>query len=909
MNIPNSPSGSASVARSFVDLSPAAHAIWAKSGDAEVTPPTNGHGLLAHMLDVAAVTEAVLALEAPQTLTWAANAFGVPAPSAARWLATMVGLHDIGKAIPGFQAKWEAGRNADHLAGLQFRPADAEKSLHDLASAHELQHLLLDLVGSPGRTKAVAGAVAAHHGYVFDTAVVRDARRPGEHPSWTLARSDIFAAYVSTLAPQPSHSDSEIPLPALAWLAGLTSLSDWIGSNTDWFLPCERAVSLVGHHAAALTLARRALADIGWPKHTLLLDEAADTDALVSRIIGRPTATGRPLQAAADRLLAQAQGPQLLIVEAPMGEGKTELAFLAHLRLQAALGHRGLFIGLPTQATGNAMFERTLTFLRAFGCEAGLDIQLAHGGVQVLAPDSLVQLRGIHGQRHDDVRSSAWFSQRRRPLLSPYGVGTLDQALLATLNVKHHFVRLWGLANRVVVLDEVHAYDTYTSGLIEALLRWLQALGCSVVLMSATLPRAKRNTLLRAWGGDAADVPELPYPRVLAVGTDGVRGEHFASRPQGTIELRAVDEDLASIAAAAEAHARQGGCGAVIVNTVQRAQELHGLLTERLAGVLQPTLFHARYPADERQQHEAAVRATFGPAAARPAAALLVATQVVEQSLDIDFDWLISDLAPVDLLLQRAGRLHRHERPRPVAHAEPRLTVAGLNADRLPDLKTTRWGLYSEYLLYRTWAFVSREAQWQLPQDIDRLVQTVYGDDELPEGLTEASVNEIDIRRRGEHLAESSKERLLARKAAVDARDAFQDAYAGRPQGNDEGDFPGVRNVTRLGPDSLTVVPVHTDGGAWRLHADGPSFDPTQPLDADLARAIVQRQLRLARHDVVKALRDTEPPQGFTDHPWLRHLKVLTLTGGACTLGNTRIVLHCDLGLIYEAAASTGSEK
>lgn len=109
------------------------------------------------------------------------------------------------------------------------------------------------------------------------------------------------------------------------------------------------------------------------------------------------------------------------------------------------------------------------------------------------------------------MRSSAWFSQRRRPLISPYGVGTLDQALLATLNVKHHFVRLWGLANRVVVLDEVHAYDTYTSGLIEALLRWLKAMRCSVVLMSATLPAARLRALLRAFTPDAA----TPPPRFL----------------------------------------------------------------------------------------------------------------------------------------------------------------------------------------------------------------------------------------------------------------------------------------------------------------------------------------------------------------------------------------------------------
>ena len=163
MNTPLNPSIATS---SFAGLSPGAHAIWAKSGDAKETTHTPGHGLLAHMLDVAAVAESVMALESQQTLTWAANSFGIPVTDAPRWIATVVGLHDLGKAIPGFQAKWEAGRDADQLAGLRFRHADADKSLHDLASAYELQRLLVDLAGSHGRAKTVAGAVATHHGHV-----------------------------------------------------------------------------------------------------------------------------------------------------------------------------------------------------------------------------------------------------------------------------------------------------------------------------------------------------------------------------------------------------------------------------------------------------------------------------------------------------------------------------------------------------------------------------------------------------------------------------------------------------------------------------------------------------------------------------------------------------------------------
>lgn len=861
------------------------------------------------MLDVAAVAEQVIAHESPQSLAWAADAFGLPIASAARWLATMVGLHDLGKAIPGFQQKWPEGCSADAAAGLSFRPSEMIQDQHDLASAVELRRLLPPWSGSAARAAAIAGAVAAHHGYVFDSATINNARRPGEAPLWQAARHAIFEAYIDTLAPAvPSNATHELPLPVLTWLAGLTSLCDWIGSNTEWFAPGERGVTLAEHLQCSRALADSALQAIGWPAFIPLLGAAGiktPADELVARIVGRPELRARPLQLVADRVIASGSGPQLLVIEAPMGEGKTELAMLAHLRLQTALGHRGLFIGLPTQATGNAMFERTLCFLQAFATNAKLDIQLAHGGV--LAPDTLVQLRGIHGERDDPVRSSAWFSQRRRPLISPYGVGTIDQALLATLNVKHHFVRLWGLANRVVVLDEVHAYDTYTSGLIEALLRWLQEMRCSVVLMSATLPAARRNALLRAWGGTAANVPELPYPRVLAADANGVRGEHVSSRPQATIELRAISEDLPSLAAAAEAAARQGGCGAVVVNTVDRAQQLYLLLKKRLQDVLQVQLFHARFPADERQQRENAVLATFGRDAKRPVAALLVATQVVEQSLDIDFDWLLSDLAPVDLLLQRAGRLHRHERERPLSHATPVLTVAGLRPERLPDLETTRWGLYDEYVLYRSWAFASREQCWQLPQDIDRMVQAVYGNAELPAGLDVATVKVIEISARGKHLAEVDRERLLAKYAAIDARAALQDAYNGLPRGNEDGDF-GNRNVTRLGPESLVVVPVHVVDGLWHLHVGDAGFDPALPPEPALARAIVQRQLRLTRHDVVKALRDKEPPAGWAEHPWLRHVKVMPMLSGSCTLEKTNVGLDPELGITYWAA-SDGSEK
>ena len=222
----------------------------------------------------------------------------------------------------------------------------------------------------------------------------------------------------------------------------------------------------------------------------------------------------------------------------------------------------------------------------------------------------------------------------------------MDQALFATINVKHHFVRLWGLANRVVILDEVHAYDTYTSGLIESLLQWLKALGCSVVVMSATLPVQRSMALLKAWGVPPEAVPDLAYPRLLLADEQGVRGATCASRPLSPIQVIGIDETVESLASRAIECLNPGGCGAVIVNTVDRAQTLYQFLRPRLGeGVL--TLFHARFPANERAAIERTVLATFGKDGNRPAKALLDRdTSGPRQSLDVDFDFLLTDLAP-----------------------------------------------------------------------------------------------------------------------------------------------------------------------------------------------------------------------------------------------------------------------
>lgn len=315
----------------FSSLSDQARRLWAKSGDGF------GHGVLAHLLDVAAVAESILEHEPATSLDWAARALGVQREQVARWIASLIGLHDFGKAIPGFQDKWSEGRQADEALGLEFPARSLSVTDHACASAallweylprQGIEHLLW--------IRHVLQAISAHHGYNFSQSEFNRAKPPFEPPAWSAARKEIFEAYWAVLAPPGQPRIEALSLPAVEWLAGLTSVADWIGSNPEWFPLGERHDLLIEHYADARRRADTALAAVGWSHYRPLLGEPADADQLIGRIVQRPEFRARPLQREADRLLDGVQGPALLLVEAPMGEGKTELAFLAHLRLQAA---------------------------------------------------------------------------------------------------------------------------------------------------------------------------------------------------------------------------------------------------------------------------------------------------------------------------------------------------------------------------------------------------------------------------------------------------------------------------------------------------------------------------------------------------------------------------------------------
>ena len=869
--------------------------IWAKTSKKE---DGQWHPLILHMLDVAASAEAILQREPEATRERMAGILGMKWEDARAWLMLVIAGHDLGKACPGFQCKWK------NLSDLDPGRSPNTEVNHAFVSQLALAEILQKKSWPEELAELVADAVGSHHGERASPTTLRrlmgDWRALGKE-EWTEARCGLMEALLQVLSPTMPPTKQALTGPDFMLLAGLTSFADWIGSNEDWFSfgspgDCE---DLHAWFHTRRVNAKKALDCLGWETRVPLTKEAKS----FKEVFGFAP---RPLQQAVADALADLKNPAIILLEAPMGEGKTEAAFFAHLELQRRFDHRGLYIALPTKATGNAMFKRTLNFLQGCGTNRQLDLQLLHGGALLNDTFQSLKVSGIHDpQAGGDVRAGEWFTNKKRALLSEYGVGTVDQALLPILPVRHNFVRLWGLANRVVVFDEIHAYDAYTGTLLVHLLRWLLALGSSVVLLSATLPPSIRRKLAKIVGAVLQE-PEPPYPRLTIFSPKEKTSQtHFEADPQRrlTLCLHGISADLSSMRAALEEHLPHGGMGLALINTVQRAQELYRLFPEgkpmmregqrvgkQLLDGTEVFLFHARFPADSRQKREEHVLETFGGTANRAGRKILIATQVAEQSLDLDFDLIATDLAPIDLVLQRAGRLWRHTRTsRPVF--KPFLLIAGLEGTEPPSFgKPLWWGaVYREDILLRTWSLLRTKQQMTLPDEIDPLVEAVYEEQvNVPTSLQERLDKSL-MAGDGKAIAQTSQANQAIMGFPDDA--SWNDPAKFVLYDEDE---PGVHRTlmaqTRLGEDSVVAIPLWLED----------HFVSEQSPDFAQAKQYFLRAMSLSRTGVVKKLKALGVPEGWKKSPLLRNCFPLTLEANGHWTVDATVRLDDDLGIVYE---------
>ncbi|BBK42277.1 CRISPR-associated helicase/endonuclease Cas3 [Allostella vacuolata] len=818
--------------------------FWGKAQPVSGGAGACWHPLWMHSLDVAAVGMA-LADRHPAPFHHVAGRLGW-SPCAFRQLwGLMLALHDIGKFSRPFQKKSPPHWPTAALGPLDGRTADLADPGHSLAGMGLLLDSLADEWSAwlPGwRTPQVAamfGPVLGHHGRPVAGGDSILSGAPGTSELFGRAAQDAARAFVREavrlFSPEPLPAPRMAALRQVSWrLAGVAVVADWIGSNQRWF---PYAVD-VGQPVRAYW------SDVAEPQAQRALAEAGILPAPVrpfgglAQLAPRPGLTPSPVQAWAERVDLP-PGPLLFVLEDMTGSGKTEAALLLAHRLMAAGRAHGLYLALPTMATANAMYARMgSSYRRLFAEDATPSLVLAHGRAALDAHFRQSIIEAPAGQRssgsgdsaEDDCAAecAAWLAlDRRKAFLADVGVGTIDQALLAVLPAKHQAIRLAALADRVLIVDEVHAYDAYMGAEIDRLVAAQAMQGGHTILLSATLPRPVKARIASAWG-DAAGATGLvvgathyPAATLLAPGRAAIEAPlpARADLPR-RLRVRRLPGPEAAVEAICQA-AAQGAAVAWIRNTVDDAIAGAAMLRDRGIGA---ALFHARFAMGHRLAIEQDVVGRFGRAGDGNArrGQVLVATQVVEQSLDLDFDLVVSDLAPIDLLLQRAGRVWRHLDLRPAAHRPvpgPELLVVSPHPDRdagrdwIGAVQPGTAAVYRDHArLWLTAHHLFASTSIAIPDEVPTLIEAVYGTDApvpIPPPLDPA-------RLRAEGDARGERAHALAN--LLDLNAGY--SRAGQPW-NDE-----ARVATRLSEERRTLRLARWDG--TRLSPLCPDPDPSR---------------------------------------------------------------------------------
>jgi CRISPR-associated endonuclease/helicase Cas3 len=769
--------------------------FWAK------TLPDGSPGISVrdHCLNVGCVAEALLE-RAGETLRAL-----IPEGST-----TLAALHDVGKISTGFQSKCQAWLDQAGLAEAALRERWREHSESDHA---KVSQYFLERALRPYGTQLWAVAAGVHHGRIFGRRIAEpECARIAEREAWEKEeREKLLAELISLFGPLPAQP----PQDAVLWfIAGLISVADWIGSNENFF-PADRGLTLEQSREAA----ERALDQIHW------LGSAVSPRAFGELFGGYAP---MPLQSA---LHEHCQQPGLFIVEGPMGCGKTEAALWAAHRLMESGANEGLYFALPTQVTSNRIHQRVRPFLQSALADAST-FRLAHGASWLEDDQTLVLHPSASGDASagDHVREGrSWFASSKHAMLARFGVGTVDQALQGVVAVKHFFVRRFGLAGKVVILDEVHSYDVYTGTLITQIIKELLALRCSVIVLSATLTKDRRQELIAAAGGQAETAASLSYP-LVTVAREGapvveVPVESSSSR-QLKLKTTALTED--EILMECIERAESGQHVLYLRNTVAEAQET----CRKAKGSVRDTLvevatLHSRFPFFRRQELENVWLERLGKRRSDEGkGSLLIATQVVEQSVDIDLDFIVSDLAPTDMLLQRMGRLWRHERKsRKASEPEFWINAPAVNAEAAARELKRAFGksgyVYAPYLLMRTAEVFAQRESLVLPDQIRELLEATYA--ERSEGEEAEAWTELraEVEAEREKLAQEADAatRVLGRQSVDDNKE-----YLTRRAGAPTKDVVLVRacemitrdqwQLTLLGGESLTVSAYE-----WRMDA------------------------------------------------------------------------------------------
>lgn len=726
------------------------------------------HLLPYHCLDVAAVGS-VLLHNHYQLLSRIAKLMGIPNEQAKRWCVFLLGLHDLGKFAESFQ------QLRDDLRGALW--SSAKIQLRNYGIRHDSLGMMLwmewmsgqfRLEYSPDEQKFISNIlpiwlapVFGHHGWPPKerdrvTNHFKDFDREAAL-GFLIEWVGIIRPDFSTIAMSVDNPDWKRQQKEVSWLiAGLAVLCDWLGSNQEVFrFYSDPQLSLEQYwHQRALPAAEKIVHEVG------VLPNTVQPDQSIENLFPHISMGMTPLQ----KLCSEIQihnSAQLFVLEDVTGAGKTEAAMILAYRLMQADQADGVYIGLPTMATANAMYERMIkTYRRLYSADQNPSLILSHSARHLSDGfrDSVWRAQGENSDYDKEENISAqcnrWLADnRKKALLADVGIGTIDQALMAVMPARHQSLRLIGLLNKVLILDEIHAYDPYTREPLKKLIRFHSAFGGSTVLLSATLTEKQRRELIQAFDPDTKPTIRQDYPLL----THASIGKNLLEEPvqtrksvarQITVEQHhEVDQVIQIIRHAV----KSGQCVCWIRNTVSDAREAwYELSNQDWVEEQKLHLFHSRFTLHDRLRIEKDMLNRFGKSSTpeEREGRVLIATQVVEQSLDLDFDVMVSDLAPIDLLIQRAGRLHRHqreERGQPVLYLYSPEPTYFPQADWYKAIFPKANYVYPHTLiLWRSARILEQKGGWEMPESARELLEYVYDEaGEIPDGLQDTTLTAI----------------------------------------------------------------------------------------------------------------------------------------------------------------------
>lgn len=828
---------------------------WGKASSSE-DDDLSFHLLPYHCLDVAAVGRELLRND-ERLRRMLTDMTGVEEGVIENWLMLFLALHDVGKFSEGFQ-----NLRSDLFLKLQGRSSEKSYPVrHDSLGYLIWKKRLWDIVWTEGflgldspenekrsweRTfDCFAQAVTGHHGKPPEKEGANNLRLSFNRYFGTVetAASEEFVRDVGKLfrkgeRTQFSLSSKELrgSIQKFSWmLAGIAVLCDWIASGYYPF--CMKPMPLENYwHKYACPMAKEAIKKAG------ILPAEANRNISFGGLfpsIENPT----PLQKQTATCHIKS-GPQLFILEDMTGTGKTEAALILASRLMNKANGSGVYVALPTMATANAMYDRLApAYRKLFTDESLPSLVLAHSArhlsgafrESILAQDAATDSSYDKGDDSATALCSSWIADnRKKSLLADVGVGTLDQALLAVLPARHQSLRLLGLSRHILIVDEVHAYDSYTLMLLKNLLRFHSAMGGSAILLSATLPISARQDLINSFSEGMGITPASldkrdAYPLFTHLSSNETieAPVEAHANAKGSLDINFIHNSK-EVEEIIVDSTNSGRCVCWIRNTVDDAIDAY----EALKGRIDPSrliLFHARFAMGDRLSIEEKVLKAFGKTSGSNdrKGKVLIATQVVEQSLDLDFDVMISDLAPMDLIIQRAGRLHRHRRDIhgnliadgdvPDQRGVPCLNIFSPRLDI--EIKSdwykavfpkAAWVYTSHGRLWLTATLLDKNRGWTMPDDARELIESVFSDEhetEIPETLQEPDM-------------ESDTQDMVSRSLARINVLKLEDGYSVTPnQWLDD-----TQAMTRLGAITTTVRLARWDGKVLRPWHDRGDF-------------------------------------------------------------------------------------